>query len=287
MRKYLTQLGGGQALIYVLLIVAIAMMITILISSKTIKLKQEKKKYIIYIVAQSLFFVFFAAILYNLKDTKLNQRFVGLQTYLTIAGAVHLVLFHQYFNKFDSKKIHTEIFIALISAMYISAFVVTIAYFFNEQNYLLYLIGTLLFFVIPTLSYSLFEAAISIPAKLHKRWFYPLNTKYPSPQASEMRNIIILNLVFQKKSDDKQIINFKVKAPKTFEYGRLFYYFINDYNEKNPNSPIKHLDDNEQPFGWYFYTKPKWFGSSDYIDPELAIDTNNIKDGETIICQRI
>jgi Type VI secretion system, TssN len=102
-----------------------------------------------------------------------------------------------------------------------------------------------------------------------------------------MRNIIILNFVFQKKEDDHQITNFKVKAPKAIDYGRLFYYFINDYNDKHPNGKIKYLDDKEQPFGWYFYTKPKWFGSSKYIDPEVAIDANNIKDGETIICQRI
>ncbi|MBC8643207.1 hypothetical protein H9W95_01010 [Flavobacterium lindanitolerans] len=74
------------------------------------------------------------------------------------------------------------------------------------------------------------------PAKLHKRWFYPVNSKYPAPHISEMRNIIIVNLVFTKKANDSTIINFKVKAPRAFDFGKLFYYFINDYNEKNPNS---------------------------------------------------
>jgi Type VI secretion system, TssN len=287
MRRFLPKFDGGQALIYVFIIIAVAMLITVLISSKTTKLKQDKFKYFVYILVQSVFFVAFTSILFNIKDTNVRQRFVAIQTYLAIAGGVHLTLFHIYFKKFDSKKIHTEIFITLVTALYMSAFMAVIAGFFNELNYKVYLFSTFLFFVIPTLCFTLFETAISIPAKLHKRWFYPLNTKYPAPQASEMRNVIVLNLVFQKKANDKQIINFKVKAPKAFEYGRLFYYFINDYNEKNPNGKINFLDDKEQPFGWYFHTKPKWFGASEYIDPDEGIDTNNIKDGETIICQRI
>ncbi len=287
MRKYLSKIGGGEALVYVFLVVAITMIITILISSKTTKLKQEKKKYFIYILIQSFIFLVYAGILYNLKGTSLSQRFVALQIYFTIAGSFHLVLFQNYFKKFDSKKAHTEVFISCITAMYISAFLIVVAGFFQEISYLLYLAATLLFFIIPTLTFLLYETAISIPARLHKRWFYPLNSKYPPPQASEMRNIIILNLVFQKKANDKQIINFKVKAPKAFDFGRLFYYFINDYNEKNPGGQINFLDEKEQPFGWYFYTKPKWFGSSEYIDPEIAIDTNNVNDGATIICQRI
>ena len=287
MRRYLTRIDGGEALIYVFLIIAIAMVITILISSRTTKLRQEKGKFFLYIILQSLFFLIFAGILYNLKDTTVSQRFIALQFYFTFAGAIHLILFHLYFEKFDSKKTYTEIFIVFVSALYIAAFVSIIAGYFGELDYLTYLIGTLLFFTIPTLCYNLFEMAISIPAKLHKRWFYPLNSKYPSPQISEMRNIIILNLVFQKKANDSQIINFKVKAPKAIDFGRLFYYFINDYNEKNPAGQVKYIDEKEQPYGWYFYTKPKWFGSSEYIDPEIAIDNNNIKDGETIICQRI
>lgn len=286
-RKYLNHIGGGQTLLYVFVIIAIAMIISMFIGIKTPKFRQEKKKYFIYIFIQALFFVIFGAILYNLKNTTLNVRFITFQIYLLIAGAIHLTTYHIYFKRFEAKELYKEIFIAFVSALFLSAFLILLVCHFQEINYLIYYCGTLLFFVIPTLCYALFQTAVSIPVKLHKRWFYPVTGKYPSPQISEMRNVIILNLVFQKKANDPQIINFKVKAPKGFDYGRLFYYFINDYNEKNPNSQIHYLDDKNQPFGWYFYTKPKWFSSSNYIDPELAIDTNNIQDGETIICQRI
>ena len=287
MRRYLNQLGGGEVLIYVLLAIAIAMVLSILVGSRIPKFRQDKKRYFIYILIQGLIFLIFGAILYNLKGTTLNARFISTQVYMLIAGSVHLILFRSHFKRFDSKAIYKEIVIAIITAIFLSAFLIMIVVHFRELIYLPYMLGTMLIFLLPTLCYSLFETAVSIPVKLHKRWFYPVNNRYPNPQASDMRNIIILNLVFQKKDGDKHITNFKVKAPRAFEFGRLFYYFINDYNEKNPNSQIHYLDNNGEPYGWYFYSKPAWFSASTYIDTEHAIDTNNIKDGETIICQRI
>jgi hypothetical protein len=287
MRRYLNQLGGGEVLLYVLLAIAVAMMLSIFVGIKVPKFRQEKKKYFVYILIQGLLFLIFGAILYNLKDTTLNARFLAAQLYMLVMGMLHVYAFRGYFKRFDTKAIYKELAIAIVTAIFLSAFVIMIVVHFRELEYLIYTLGAVLFFIVPTLCYIMFETAVSIPAKLHKRWFYPVNSKYPSPQAADMRNIIILNFVFQKKENDKDIINFKVKAPRAFEFGKLFYYFINDYNEKNPNSQIHYIDKKGEPFGWYFYSKPKWFSASEYIDPEHAIDTNNIKDGETIICQRI
>lgn len=274
-------------MLYVLLAIAIAMMLSIFVGIKVPKFRQEKKKYFVYIIIQGLLFLIFGAILYNLKDTTLNARFLTTQLYMLIMGMLHVYAFRGYFKRFDTKAIYKELAIAIVTAIFLSAFLIMIVVHFRELQYLIYTLGAILFFIVPTLCYIMFETAVSIPAKLHKRWFYPVNSKYPSPQAADMRNIIILNFVFQKKENDKDIINFKVKAPRAFEFGKLFYYFINDYNEKNPNSQIHYIDKKGEPYGWYFYSKPKWFSASEYIDPEHAIDTNNIKDGETIICQRI
>lgn len=287
MTKYLNQIGGGQILVYIVLIIAIAMMMCVFIGMKTPVFRQEKKKYFIYILIQGLVFLIFGAILYNLKGTTLPNRFISLQVYMVAAGAVHLIIYRLYFKKFEAKAIYKELAIAIVSAVFLAAFIVMIVSHFRELEYIFYLTGAAFAFIVPTFCYVLFETAVSIPAKLHKRWFYPVSARYPAPQISDMRNVIIVNLIFQKKANEKQIINFKVKAPRAFEFGKLFYYFINDYNEKNPNSRIHFVDEANEPYGWYFYTKPKWFGSSEYIDPELAVDTNNIKDGETIICQRI
>ncbi|NHN27615.1 TssN family type VI secretion system protein [Flavobacterium jejuense] len=287
MKKYLNYINFGQEIIYLLLLIAIALIINILIGSKIPKFRQQRKKFYLYIVIQVVIFIIFSCILYNLKDTSLNQRLISFQIYFAVAGIIHLKIFHDYFKKFEVKNFISEIAIIFSSSLFLAAFMYVITKYFSDGEFSFYLLSSLFFFISPSLCYKLFEYSISIPVKLHKRWFYPLNDKYPSPKVSEMKNIIILNLVFQKKATDTQIINFKVKAPRAIDFGRLFYYFINDYNEKNPNSQIHFVDEKNQPYGWYFYSKPKWFSSSEYIDPELAIDTNNIKDGSTIICQRI
>ncbi|WP_445456855.1 TssN family type VI secretion system protein [Flavobacterium sp. HNIBRBA15423] len=287
MKKYLNYLNFGQEIIYLLLLIAIAIVINVLIGSKIPKFRQQRKKFYLYIFIQVVVFIIFSCILYNLKDTSLNQRLISFQIYLAVAGVIHLKTFHDYFKKFEAKNFISEIAIIFSASLFLAAFMYVITKYFSDGEFSLYLLTSLFFFILPTLCYKLFEYSISIPVKLHKRWFYPLNDKYPSPKVSEMKNIIILNLVFQKKATDTQIINFKVKAPRAIDFGRLFYYFINDYNEKNPNSQIHFVDEKNQPYGWYFYSKPKWFSSSEYIDPEQAIDTNNIKDGSTIICQRI
>lgn len=287
MKKYINHINGAEQLLYLLLLLVFGYALYMIIGSRVPKLKLERKKFFAYVLIQILVFVAFLLILYNLKNTSLNQRLISLQVYMTVTGIAHLKVFYDVFKKFEAKKFWQEVVIAFCVILFLAGFLVVITKYFDEIQYIFYLVSALLFFIIPMLCYQLFEYSVSIPVKLHKRWFYPLNDRYPTPKASEMRNIIILNLVFQKKEDDEQIINFKVKAPKAIDYGRLFYYFINDYNEKNPNSQINFLDAKNQPYGWYFYTKPKWFSSSEYIDPDLAIDTNNIKDGTTIICQRI
>ncbi|HEX8268449.1 MAG TPA: TssN family type VI secretion system protein [Flavobacterium sp.] len=287
MRRYLNYIGGGEVLLYFLIVIGIGLLISVLIGAKVPKFRQDKKRFLLYILLQGLSFLIVGAILYNLKNTTLSIRSITLQLYMAVAGAVHLMAFRHYFRRFESKAIYKELLICVASAVFLSAFILLVGGFFGESNYLLFHVASIVWFLVPTLTYSLFETAVSIPAKLHKRWFYPTNSKYPAPQVSDMRNVIILNFIFQKKADDTQIINFKVKAPRGFEFGKLFYYFINDYNEKNPNSQIHYLDKGNQPHGWYFYSKPKWFGTSMYIDPDLAVDTNNIKDGATIICQRI
>lgn len=99
MRKYLNQIGGGETLIYIFLAIAFAMIISMFIGVKTPKFRQEKKKFFIYILCQGLVLLLFGAILYNLKDTSLNARFISFQVYLLISGAVHLSLFQLYFKK--------------------------------------------------------------------------------------------------------------------------------------------------------------------------------------------
>ena len=70
-------------------------------------------------------------------------------------------------------------------------------------------------------------------------------------------------------------------------FGKLFYYFINDYNDRNPDEKIEYLDEKNKPVDWIFYFKPKWFSSIHYIDPEETNSFNFVKENSVILCKRV
>ncbi|MBC9798008.1 TssN family type VI secretion system protein [Sinomicrobium weinanense] len=287
MRKILDYIVTGEVLTVLLIILAVAFILSMFFGAKAPKFRKRKWHYFLYALGLGVVVIAFGAILYNLKSTTLNARFISFQGLMLLLGVTHLIFFHKIFKRFEAKKIWQEIFLAFITTMYIAVFMIMVVAYFAEFQFVYYMFGSLLLFLVPTLALILFETAITIPARLYKRWFYPLNNKYPNPQITEMRNVILLNLVFHKKPTDRHIINFKVKAPRAMEFGRLFYYFINDYNDKHPNSQIHFTDSKNEPYGWYFHSKPKWFSSANHIDPDESVDRNDMKDGDTIICQRI
>ncbi|RAV29768.1 TssN family type VI secretion system protein [Sinomicrobium soli] len=287
MRKILDYIVTGETMTLLLIVLAVAFILSMLFAARAPKFRKKKWKYFLYVLVMGVLITAFGAVLYNLKSTTLNTRFVSFQVLMFLLGTGHLVVFHRLFARFDTEKMFQEIFMSFITALYAGCFMILVVAYFAEFRFIYYFSGSLLMFLVPTLVLILFETAVTIPARLYKRWFYPLNNKYPNPQITEMRNMILLNLVFHKKPNDRHMINFKVKAPRAMEFGRLFYYFINDYNDKHPNSQIYFKDGKNEPYGWYFHTKPRWFSSTNHIDPDESVDRNDMKDGDTIICQRI
>ncbi|MGS0528309.1 TssN family type VI secretion system protein [Zobellia nedashkovskayae] len=93
--------------------------------------------------------------------------------------------------------------------------------------------------------------------------------------------------MFYKNTEAGEMTSFKAKAPKNMEFGRLFFFFINDYNVKKTTTKIELTDAGGDPHGWYFYSKPKWYGASKHVDSELTVEDNNLNDGDVVICQRI
>ncbi len=72
------------------------------------------------------------------------------------------------------------------------------------------------------------------------------------------------------------------------ELGELFYYFINDYNERHPQGQIMFSNGTGKPYGWMFYKKPKWYTIlTTYMDSDKTIYLNRIRENDVIVCSRI
>ena len=286
-RSNLTKLISFDALMPFMVIITGLFVGFKMLGSKVPGFKTQKKKFMYYLLIELGSMAIIATIVYNLVQSTLMLRYFVLLGYAFIAGGLHVFFFRKTFEKFGSDKPLIEFLIALTVSIVLMVPIIFIASYFSDSVYLPYYALIIVAFSIPTLYYILFKYSVSIPVKLFSKWYYPLGKKYDSPKHYELNNMIVLNFMFHKNAREEEMTSFKAKAPKNMDFGRLFYFFINDYNEKKTSSKIEMTEDSGDPYGWYFYSKPKWYGASKHIDSELSVENNELQDGDVVICQRI
>lgn len=157
----------------------------------------------------------------------------------------------------------------------------------NAEGMFYLMAASSFFFIIPIFFYHTFRKAIAIPPKIVKQWQYPFNENIEEPDESKMKNLLVISFEFHKQTGDNHYTNFRAKAPTDMEFGKLFYYFINDYNERHPNAKIEFISDQGDVHGWIFYKKPRWYSFlTQYINTDKTIYTNSIRENDVIICSR-
>ncbi|MFT4023948.1 MAG: TssN family type VI secretion system protein [Flavihumibacter sp.] len=160
--------------------------------------------------------------------------------------------------------------------------------FFDRQGMELYMASACLFFIIPFFVYQTYLHAVRIPPPVFKKWFYPLHQAEMLPDEDQLKNLLVISFEFQKKPGDRHYTNFRAKAPVDMGLGELFYYFINDYNERHPGNGILYQKPGGEPDGWIFYKKPRWYQVfTTYVDTDKTIFINNIRENDIIVCTRV
>jgi len=114
-----------------------------------------------------------------------------------------------------------------------------------------------------------------------------MKQEVPDPTDKELEAPVVVAFEFQKNQTDKGITNFRAKAPRGMQFGRLFYFFINDYNARHPEETIEYTNASFTPYEWIFFLKPGFFGGKKYLDPEKSIYHNQIKENSVIVCKRV
>jgi hypothetical protein len=97
---------------------------------------------------------------------------------------------------------------------------------------------------------------------------------------------LVIGFEIAKKPADKRTY-FRAKAPENIYLGDLYYFFINDYNELQSETPIEFLDKNGEPYEWGFRLKTKWYQRTQIIDPSVRVKDNGIRENSVIICERL
>ncbi len=145
---------------------------------------------------------------------------------------------------------------------------------------------SLLWFLVPVLLDQSIQKLLLVPEKQFKTWVYPVSENIEDPSDDELESPVVISFVF-RKNIDSELTTFRAKAPVGMPLGRLFYFFINDYNSRNPESPIAFIDEGNNPVPWTFFkVKNKLLKLREPLDPDESIYNNNIKENDILICHK-
>lgn len=141
-------------------------------------------------------------------------------------------------------------------------------------------------FVAPVFVSIAFSFFVKIPMKIYKEWHFPAPGTLSDPSDSEMANPIIVNFEICKRINDSKT-DFKAKAPRGMELGKLFYFFIMDYNSRHPDNPILIEDSDHKTYKWSFSIMSGIIKGKNHLDPDISVADNKLKENTSVICERI
>ncbi len=210
-------------------------------------------------------------------------------------GIIHVSLIHKkYFASNAEGESGLRIFIGeLLFAMSIILFTIVVfsslQYFLKDKgkDFLFYpmMMSTFAFFI-PVMVTQTFRAAFSIPPPAYHTWVYP-DAPINLPEDDPREKLVVMGFEIAKKITDPKRTFFRAKAPENIYLGDLYYFFINDYNELQSETPIRFMDEQNGNYEWVFRLKTKWYQAQKVLDPSLTVKDNGVKENSVIICDRI
>lgn len=288
MKKYFTNLFDPQLLVIVLVVIAVCIILTMIFSQKTTEFKQKyRSKFYIYLFSFAFVYAIIALLGYNklFQDNNLYE-FVFYQACSLIIGIVHCYSYRGYFEKFGSKKPGNEYLFALLAVCYASVPFMLIYTFLNGTDLVYLMLGHFIVFFIPTFLNDTFNRAMNIPPKVYVTWQFPENYKESIGLSDdEWRDMVVFTYVMDKDKNASKYSVYRAKGPTRIDFGRLFYNFVVDYNQRHPGEEIQ-IEDENGLFNWVFFLQPKWYESTKYIDPKLTLYMNGIEENSVVFCMR-
>jgi hypothetical protein len=273
--------------IFIILFLIVSMILFGVVFNNT-SVKQYKFRTIMYAIVFGLL-IGLAGILGNKNFLTISHStlFYILTGWMLLLGFLHVFFMKMILPWTLKKSFGTNLSLSLGIGL-LGAGLLLIA--FHLSHYSLFVkihLTSIIVFLVPFLFYSTYLLFLNIPVKVLRKWHYPVDKHVDDPTDREMDSPLVVGFEFKKRAEDENMTTFRAKAPKEMAFGKLFYYFINDYNDRNPDEKIEFLNEKNIPFNWIFYHKPKWFSGIRYIDPEETNAFNFIKENSVIVCKRV
>ena len=261
----------------------------LLILFKRIKvLKKYGLASIIYILLISILLAF--PTLFNLFGLSFSEilLLVCAQVFILIIGILHVAFAPSALPWYKVQPFNLQL-LYIISILFLAFFFSNLSLTdLQKQQLPLVWYISLLWFLVPILLNRTVEELLKVPPKEFKLWYYPVNQNIDDPSDEELENPIVISFIFKKNQHSNELTTFRAKAPVGMKIGRLFYFFINDYNDRHPEGSIPYLDDNNEPYGWIFKkVRSRLFGLTEVIDPDSSVYSNEIRENDLLYCRRL
>lgn len=250
------------------------------------------KKYglasVIYILLISLLLSF--PTLFNLFRLNLNEIIILIfaQVFILIIGILHIVIIPETLPWYKVQPFNLQL-LFIICVLFLAFFFSNLSLSdLQKQQLPLVWYLSLLWFLIPVLLSKTVDELLNVPPKVFKLWYYSVGKDIDDPSDEELENPVVISFIFKKNVNSNELTTFRAKAPVGMAIGRLFYFFINDYNDRHPEAAVSFKKDTNEPYGWIFKkVRNRLLGLTEVIDPDSSVYSNEIRENDVLYCQRI
>jgi hypothetical protein len=267
------------------LLVASVLIFSILLAKEE-GVRKKKGLAILYILIAGLFIGILGFFQYFGLKEKPFYFFIVLQLFILAIGIIHIRILKKTLSWTSNESIIGEFLVTLNTAVAGGFFLLLTFSLLGANEFSLLMLSALVWFFVPFFFIKSMDFYLTIPERIYKTWSYPIDNPIPDPTDSELASPMVISFEFQKKVNQEDFTIFRAKAPKDIQFGKLFYFFINDYNSRHPESTIE-VSSKSIPFPWVFQFKPKLFARFSYLDPDETVYHNQIKENSVIVCHRI
>lgn len=143
-------------------------------------------------------------------------------------------------------------------------------------------------YLIPLFFYYSYRQFSQIPYSIYKTWSYEVNRNLIDFDGVDLKNLKVVTLELTKNIQDGNQFRIKAKTLTTgATFGDWFQKFLEDYNFKNGANTIELQQEDGTYYHWIFYTKRSFFHFRRYLDFELDMAQNKVRENEVISCRRV
>lgn len=266
-------------------VVGLSVLMSKLMSKAKAAFKPYRKATLLYLLITMLFCAIIALGAYPSLMHNPMTGFIIFQLCFLLLGSAHAYLLPSNLKWSNGDRtLYIDMVFTLVTGILGSIVFMLVYHWINPDGMATAMMASSIVFIVPWFFYQSYRKAIAIPPKIVKEWFYPVTGAFEEPDDSKMRNMIVISFEFPKKLSDGTETVFKARAPKDMDFGELFYFFINDYNLRHPQSQIEYIDGRGDPYGWVFYKKKSFL--TKYVDADKSVFNNHIREDDIITCVR-